>query len=324
MHREVPARFGRESVLPAYLIHEIPELINEIKEASRDDFVKVCRGEYAAEELEAPEIYFECNRKKCALCDPQCRKTTDVRFAKNFAETMQRGRKVYTELTKDDTKNFREQRTYRNMFRLMEVLDYADIVRIIMTSKEVDKAIRTVDLEDEIRILAGNDFVIGLRPLAERLAEIDDRKMDYNDWLDHVWRRLRDGDGPEDVVKDLQYILDRAIEKVMEVWKMAEYIDRERLLERLRYYFEHTGGDAHYAYGVAINEIRNAPAERVTPSDTDVIENVKIVGVSAINVAEGLKNVINALENVDRCVCCGEIVPEGRQVCPACEAGGDV
>ena len=23
----------------------------------------------------------------------------------------------------------------------------------------------------------------------------------------------------------------------------------------------------------------------------------------------------------DRCVCCGEIVPEGRQVCPTCEAG---
>lgn len=23
----------------------------------------------------------------------------------------------------------------------------------------------------------------------------------------------------------------------------------------------------------------------------------------------------------DRCVCCGEIVPEGRQVCPSCEAG---
>lgn len=23
----------------------------------------------------------------------------------------------------------------------------------------------------------------------------------------------------------------------------------------------------------------------------------------------------------DRCVCCGEIVPEGRMVCPVCEAG---
>lgn len=24
--------------------------------------------------------------------------------------------------------------------------------------------------------------------------------------------------------------------------------------------------------------------------------------------------------NADRCVCCGEPVPEGRQVCPSCEA----
>ena len=24
---------------------------------------------------------------------------------------------------------------------------------------------------------------------------------------------------------------------------------------------------------------------------------------------------------VNRCVCCGDIIPEGRQVCPACEAG---
>ena len=41
------------------------------------------------------------------------------------------------------------------------------------------------------------------------------------------------------------------------------------------------------------------------------------------NVTESLKNVIDAFENADRCVCCGEIVPEGRQVCPGCETGGD-
>ena len=27
------------------------------------------------------------------------------------------------------------------------------------------------------------------------------------------------------------------------------------------------------------------------------------------------------IENVNRCVCCGEIIPEGRQVCPNCEGG---
>lgn len=25
--------------------------------------------------------------------------------------------------------------------------------------------------------------------------------------------------------------------------------------------------------------------------------------------------------NADRCVCCGDVIPEGRQVCPACEGG---
>ena len=24
--------------------------------------------------------------------------------------------------------------------------------------------------------------------------------------------------------------------------------------------------------------------------------------------------------NVDRCICCGEIIPEGRLICPKCEA----
>lgn len=26
-----------------------------------------------------------------------------------------------------------------------------------------------------------------------------------------------------------------------------------------------------------------------------------------------------SIENADTCVCCGEIIPEGRQVCPKCE-----
>ena len=27
--------------------------------------------------------------------------------------------------------------------------------------------------------------------------------------------------------------------------------------------------------------------------------------------------------NADRCVCCGDVIPEGRQVCPKCEGGGN-
>ena len=26
-------------------------------------------------------------------------------------------------------------------------------------------------------------------------------------------------------------------------------------------------------------------------------------------------------DNADRCVCCGDVIPEGRQVCPKCEGG---
>lgn len=156
---------------------------------------------------------------------------------------------------------------------------------------------------------------------------------------------------------------------------MAEYIDREKLLERMKYYFEHTGGDAHYTYGVAMREIENAPAEDVVPvregkwiydhtytgkqkeiyycsrcnhyqyrrkseqrkkmnymmycpfcgakMDGEVIQSMKRAGDSAEKAAESLKNVIGALEHVVRCVRCVEIVPEGRQVCPGCETGGD-
>lgn len=147
---------------------------------------------------------------------------------------------------------------------------------------------------------------------------------------------------------------------------MAEYIDREKLLERMKYYFEHTGGDANYTYGVAMREIENAPAEDVLPvvhgewevtvcenlpgvvrtgsphcsvcgktstrrtafcpncfakMDGGIIKPMKRAGDSAKKAAESLKNVIDAFENADRCVCCGEIVPEGRQVCPGCAKG---
>ena len=29
------------------------------------------------------------------------------------------------------------------------------------------------------------------------------------------------------------------------------------------------------------------------------------------------------MSNDNRCVVCGRIIPEGRQICPLCEAGGD-
>ena len=37
-----------------------------------------------------------------------------------------------------------------------------------------------------------------------------------------------------------------------------------------------------------------------------------------MNVKSNLSSMYGKM--VDRCVCCGEIIPEGRQVCPACES----
>lgn len=175
--------------------------------------------ECPAETIEMPEVYFECDRKQCEVCNPRCHMTTQLGHAKNFESITHRDKRMIVEVTKDDMEAFREQRTFHNMFRLMDLLKSEDIVRMIMTSKTAETAVRTVALEDEIRILAGNDFVIDLRPLAERLADIDAENTDYNTWLDHVWRRLREGITPEAVVKDLQYLLDKSIEKITEEMK---------------------------------------------------------------------------------------------------------
>ncbi len=34
------------------------------------------------------------------------------------------------------------------------------------------------------------------------------------------------------------------------------------------------------------------------------------------------ERIVPVSDNADRCVCCGDVIPEGRQVCPGCEKGG--
>lgn len=48
---------------------------------------------------------------------------------------------------------------------------------------------------------------------------------------------------------------------------IAEYLDRSSLVARMKYYEEHTTEESgeHYAYSVALREIRNAPAADVAP-----------------------------------------------------------
>ena len=47
----------------------------------------------------------------------------------------------------------------------------------------------------------------------------------------------------------------------------AEYLDRSSLVARMKYYEKHTTEESgeHYAYSVALREIRNAPAADVAP-----------------------------------------------------------
>jgi hypothetical protein len=47
-----------------------------------------------------------------------------------------------------------------------------------------------------------------------------------------------------------------------------EYIECGMLMYRLGYYYDHTSGDPNYAYGVALKEVRAAPA-------ADVVEVVR-------------------------------------------------
>lgn len=47
-----------------------------------------------------------------------------------------------------------------------------------------------------------------------------------------------------------------------------------------------------------------------------------LLGAIAVDVKTFRQLASNAcFARADRCVCCGEIVPEGRMVCPSCERG---
>ena len=44
-----------------------------------------------------------------------------------------------------------------------------------------------------------------------------------------------------------------------------DLISRSVLIQRLAYYSDHSYGDAEYAYGMAVQEVLNAPAEDAVP-----------------------------------------------------------
>lgn len=57
------------------------------------------------------------------------------------------------------------------------------------------------------------------------------------------------------------------------------------------------------------------------------LEGYEITGINAHEVGAAKIHPRNqakqaAIPREDRCICCGEAVPEGRQICPACEKKG--
>lgn len=43
----------------------------------------------------------------------------------------------------------------------------------------------------------------------------------------------------------------------------------------------------------------------------------------ASEMASKMPDCFKNVQVADRCVCCGDVIPEGRQVCPACEGGNN-
>lgn len=60
--------------------------------------------------------------------------------------------------------------------------------------------------------------------------------------------------------------------------------------------------------------------EAVVPDDDLISSAVKVTIECARRFVTSMPPVYDwSLDNSNRCVCCGELIPEGRQVCPSCE-----
>ena len=89
----------------------------------------------------------------------------------------------------------------------------------------------------------------------------------------------------------------------------AEYLDRSSLVARMKYYEKHTTEESgeHYAYSVALREIRNAPA-------ADVVEVVHAKGIPFHSEAAG---------DIQYCSACDIGFDARMDYCPHCGARMD-
>ena len=73
-----------------------------------------------------------------------------------------------------------------------------------------------------------------------------------------------------------------------------------------------------YPYNCTINGVSFVGDIIIAGVDGDEISSLLFGNYELRRLCPGLWS---EPENVNRCVCCGEIIPEGRQVCPNCEGG---
>lgn len=86
----------------------------------------------------------------------------------------------------------------------------------------------------------------------------------------------------------------------------------------------------HPAKSEYVNNMPNClhlwrPLDERMPTPPSIMVGVKS-GESKEEIQREIKDVLNykpVIERENKCICCGEIVPEGRQVCTACERRDD-
>lgn len=117
----------------------------------------------------------------------------------------------------------------------------------------------------------------------------------------------------------------------------AEYLDRSSLVARMKYYEKHTTEESgeHYAYSVALREIRNAPAadvaEVVHGTPVTEVRTRTIVGYhEEIGVLAGdrstlyRRNMVHADIPYDNCPICGAtLCSRWHNFCGKCGAKMD-
>ena len=94
----------------------------------------------------------------------------------------------------------------------------------------------------------------------------------------------------------------------------AEYLDRSSLVARMKYYEKHTTEESgeHYAYSVALREIRNAPA-----ADVEEVVHGRWIKDDFLS---------DDVNNAEKCSQCGELIGWFGNLpnyCPNCGARMD-